>query len=338
MTVVVPARNEARHVEACVRSILSQRVEGGLELLVVDGRSDDETAELARRAGASVLDNPEQTTPAALNRGLAAARGEVVIRFDAHGLMTDGYIAACVLALKEERAANVGGWIAVAPEGSWGRALAAALGSRLGVGNSRLWRPPKANARREDVDTISFGCFHTAELRRAGGWADEFHANQDFELNYRLRRARRPRRIRPGDLLGVPAARVTEGDRASVLAVRPLESGDSRTRAVLAPAKAARSADAACDHCGCGSAHPLVAVRASPPRRLRSRSRCRIGPSPRGLAGTDRSHDDAPPLGSRSALRLRAAATPRPLRTSPSPIERASRAALARCLDFEIAK
>jgi succinoglycan biosynthesis protein ExoA len=189
VTVLVPARNEARHIEACVRSILSQRVEGGLELLVVDGRSDDETAERARRAGASVLDNPEQTTPAALNRGLASARGEVVIRFDAHGEMPDGYIAACLRALNEERAANVGGWIAVAPEGAWGRALAAALRSRLGVGNSRLWRPPRADAPREDVDTVSFGCFRTEELRRAGGWANEFHANQDFELNHRLRRA-----------------------------------------------------------------------------------------------------------------------------------------------------
>jgi succinoglycan biosynthesis protein ExoA len=189
VTVVVPARNEARHIEACVRSILRQRVPGGLELLVVDGRSEDDTAEHARRAGALVLDNPARCTPAALNRGLAAAQGEVIVRFDAHGEMPDGYVAACLEALAAEGAANVGGWVAVEPHGPWGRALAVALASQLGVGNSRLWRCPPPGSQRRDVDSISFGCFRTADLRGAGGWSESFHSNQDFELNHRLRRA-----------------------------------------------------------------------------------------------------------------------------------------------------
>ena len=52
VSVVVPARNEERHVSGCVRSILEQEVEGGVEVIVADGRSVDGTAELARAAGA----------------------------------------------------------------------------------------------------------------------------------------------------------------------------------------------------------------------------------------------------------------------------------------------
>src|SRR3954471_18849196 len=92
VSVVVPARDEAAHIEACVRSILAQEVEGGLEVVVVDGRSSDDTAAIARAAGATVVDNPDRVIPAALNRGLAAARGEVVVRFDAHAEMPPGYV------------------------------------------------------------------------------------------------------------------------------------------------------------------------------------------------------------------------------------------------------
>src|SRR4051794_5124754 len=92
VSVVVPARDEAANIEACVRSILAQRVEGGLEVIVVDGRSGDDTAAIARAAGARVVDNPDQVIPAALNRGVEAARAAIVVRFDAHSEMPAGSV------------------------------------------------------------------------------------------------------------------------------------------------------------------------------------------------------------------------------------------------------
>ena len=186
----MPARNEAAHIEACVRSILSQRVDGQLEVVVADGRSSDETDYLASAAGAVVVDNPDGKTPAGLNAALAAARGDVVVRFDAHAEMPPGYIAACLRALEDEPGAvNVGGWREVVPAGPWGRATAAALASRLGVGNPRIWRRPAPGEKRVDVDTVPLGCFRSSELRAAGGWNEDFARNQDFELNHRLRAA-----------------------------------------------------------------------------------------------------------------------------------------------------
>lgn len=189
ISVVIPARDEASHISACVRSVVGQTVPGGLEVLVVDGCSTDATAELAREAGATVLTNTKRVIPAALNRGLAAARGEVLVRFDAHAEMPGGYIEACLQVLEEEGAANVGGWRDARGVGPWGRAAAAALASRLGVGNPRIWRRPRRGERRREADTVPLGCFPVAVLRRAGGWREELLVNEDFELNYRLRRA-----------------------------------------------------------------------------------------------------------------------------------------------------
>ena len=188
VSVIIPARDEAAHIERCLRSVLAQEVEGGLEVIVADGSSDD-TAERARALGAVVVPNPERTTPHALNHALDAVQGEIVVRFDAHAEMPPGYVAACAAALREEQGAvNVGGWRLVQGDLPWQRATGAALASRFGVGNPRIWRRPQEGARRVDVDTVPLGCWWTADLRRVGGWNLRFLRNQDFELNHRLRR------------------------------------------------------------------------------------------------------------------------------------------------------
>jgi glycosyltransferase involved in cell wall biosynthesis len=190
VSVLIPARNEAARIEACLRSVLAQEAPGGLEVVVADGASTDGTADLARAAGARVVPNPRGITPAGLNRALAAARGSVVVRFDAHAEMPPGYVAACLRALDEEAGAvNVGGWRDARGDGPWARATGAALASRFGVGNPRIWRRPSAGAARVDVETVPLGAWPADALRAAGGWSEEFVRNQDFELNNRLRRA-----------------------------------------------------------------------------------------------------------------------------------------------------
>lgn len=52
VSLLVPARDEAHQIETCVRSLLAQ---GAHEVLVLDDGSVDGTAEVARRAGATVL-------------------------------------------------------------------------------------------------------------------------------------------------------------------------------------------------------------------------------------------------------------------------------------------
>ena len=190
VSVVIPARNEGLRIAACIESVRAQIVPLPIEIIVVDGCSGDDTAERARAAGAVVVTNEQRTTPAALNAGLAAAQGDVFVRFDAHAEMSAGYLAACLSALREEeRAMNVGGWRAVVPEGPWGAAIGAALASKVGVGNAIIWRRPPDAASRRDIDTVPLGCWWTDDLRRLGGWDETLIRNQDFELNHRIREA-----------------------------------------------------------------------------------------------------------------------------------------------------
>jgi succinoglycan biosynthesis protein ExoA len=190
VTVVIPALDEAEHIEATIASVLAQEVQGGIEVLVVDGGSTDGTQALAARAGATVLDNPSKVIPAALNLGLDAARGEILVRLDGHSEMPRGYVARAVRTLEEEDGAvNAGGWLVVGGTGPWSLALGAALGSAFGVGNPRLWRRPAEGAPREDVDTVPFGTYRVEALRAVGGWDETLATNEDYELNYRLRRA-----------------------------------------------------------------------------------------------------------------------------------------------------
>jgi len=190
VSVVIPARNEGAHIGACVRSVIAQEFDGELETIVSDGISGDGTAALAVAAGATVVENHEQTIPSALNRGLAAARGTILVRFDAHAEMPQGYVAACLRALGEEPGAvNVGGWRRAEGTGRWGRATGRLLAVQLGVGNPRIWRRPAVGSTRLDVETVPLGCFRIDALRAAGGWREDLHANEDFELNHRLRRA-----------------------------------------------------------------------------------------------------------------------------------------------------
>ena len=81
VSIIVPCRNEKDHIEACVRSILTQQSPpGGFEIIVADGMSDDGTREILKRLVQNhsclrVLDNPRRVTPSGMNVGIRAARG-----------------------------------------------------------------------------------------------------------------------------------------------------------------------------------------------------------------------------------------------------------------------
>lgn len=194
VSLILPCRNEARHITACLDSLVgTEYPREDLELLVVDGLSDDGTREiLARYVSAHpwirVLDNPRQVTPAALNIGIEAAAGEVILRVDAHAVYPPAYVPRLVTALLETGADNVGGPVVTLPGGSGpvARAVALVLAHPLGVGNA-WFRIGTSRARW--VETVPYGCYPREVFRRLGGFDEELVRNQDDEFNYRLVRA-----------------------------------------------------------------------------------------------------------------------------------------------------
>jgi succinoglycan biosynthesis protein ExoA len=186
-TVIIPARNEERHISTCLDSVLAQ-TDPHLEVLVIDGASNDRTAEIVREyekrdARVRLLDNPAGTTPKSLNVGLTAARGKWLVRVDAHSAVSGDYVARSVRHLTTGKWGAVGGrkdGIGITPQG---RAIAAAMGSRFGVGNSVYHYGQEIR----EVEHVPFGAYPTQLLRELGGWDERLPTNQDFELDHRLR-------------------------------------------------------------------------------------------------------------------------------------------------------
>src|SRR3954451_17706216 len=96
-SVLVPVLNEEAHLRDAIDAMRAQEFDGTIEFLFMDGGSTDGTRAVLEQLAADdprirVLDNPERTTPHALNVGLAAARGEFVVRMDAHAFYPPRYI------------------------------------------------------------------------------------------------------------------------------------------------------------------------------------------------------------------------------------------------------
>ena len=191
VSIIVPCRNEERYLARCLDSILASAYpRDRLEIFVVDGESDDTTRLVAAcYAGMDprirILSNPARTVPAALNRGIGAAGGEVIVRMDAHAIYPPDYLPRLVRALITSGADNVGGCIVTLParDRPMARAIALALGHRFGVGNSHF---RVGAARPRKVDTVPFGCYRREVFERIGLFDEELIRNQDDELNHRL--------------------------------------------------------------------------------------------------------------------------------------------------------
>jgi glycosyltransferase involved in cell wall biosynthesis len=191
VSIVIPCRNEADYIEPCLDSILAGEYPQDLiEILVADGRSTDGTRNLLERYSAKhpmviLLDNPEGTTPAALNAGIRAASGDIIVRMDAHVWYPPDYIPHLVRGLQESGADNVGGVLHTVPaaETPVARAIALGMSHRFGVGNSHF-RVGVSQAR--EVDTVAFGCFRRELFTRVGLFDEELIRNQDDEFNFRL--------------------------------------------------------------------------------------------------------------------------------------------------------
>jgi succinoglycan biosynthesis protein ExoA len=187
VSVLVPVRNEAAHLHDTARAMLSQCYDGTLEVLFIDGRSTDATREVLGRIAATdprvrVLDNPAGATPNALNIGLREARGDVVVRMDAHTYYPRDYLRVGVDRLRRGDAAWVSGPQLPEAVDAGTRRVALALSTRMGTGGAGFREA--GTAERESVTGFT-GIFDRATLERLGGWDEGWPINQDSELGAR---------------------------------------------------------------------------------------------------------------------------------------------------------
>jgi len=192
ISIVVPCRNERRHIEACLKSILCQQLYAGdLEVIVADGMSDDGSREILMRmvkqdSRLRMVDNPWAITPSGFNVGIKAAKGRYIGILGAHTHYATDYVRTCVKLLEEHpEVCCTGGPIVSQGRGFFGRAVAAVMSHPVGVGNARH--------RFKDYEGYAEGAcfpiFRKEVFEKVGLYDEILLRNQDDEFNYRLTRA-----------------------------------------------------------------------------------------------------------------------------------------------------
>jgi glycosyltransferase involved in cell wall biosynthesis len=188
VSVIFPVLNEERHLADAVRMVLNQDYPALIEVVLALGPSKDRTNEVAAALAAGdarvhTVPNPSGRTPDALNAAIAAASGDIIVRVDGHAEIPTDYISTAVRELIRVGADNVGGIMDAQGTTNFERAVARAMRSRIGVGNSAFHTGGDAG----ESETVYLGVFRRTALERIGGYDPHFARAQDWEMNHRIR-------------------------------------------------------------------------------------------------------------------------------------------------------
>jgi glycosyltransferase involved in cell wall biosynthesis len=197
VSVVIPCYNEERFIGQALAQLAGQYDEKRFEIIIVDGLSQDQTRaviEEFKRSSSSLaltlIDNPSRNISTALNLGIAAARGNIIARMDAHAAPSPGYIRRCVEVLRQDRTGVVGMPCQVRPGASTltARAIAAAVSHPFGIGDA-TYRLSEGGSLQQAVDTVAFACFRKSLWTELGGFNESLLTNEDYDFNYRTRQS-----------------------------------------------------------------------------------------------------------------------------------------------------
>lgn len=191
LSVICPIYNEEKYIAKCIDSILAQDYpKDDLEVIFVDGMSKDRTREIvAEYIGKypliRLIDNPDRIVPPAMNIGIKASVGDIIVRLDAHAVFPQNYFSELVKNLHKLDADNVGGVCRTLPINDTPvcRSIAYVLSSSFGMGNSHFRIGADSII---EVDTVPFGCFKRELFDRVGYFDEELTRNQDDEFNGRI--------------------------------------------------------------------------------------------------------------------------------------------------------
>ena len=198
LSVVVPIRNEEKHIAQTLAAMASQDYpKSRYEILVVDGRSTDRTRDVVQaflrthpEVNVRLLDNPRKWSSSARNIGVGAAAGRLIAVIDGHVRIPDGRLFAAIERLREEHGALCLARPAplVVPELDGGMPLWIALARKSWLGhscNSYIYASYEGF-----VDPTSSGFAYAREVFERVGYFDEsFDAAEDCEFHHRLKQA-----------------------------------------------------------------------------------------------------------------------------------------------------
>lgn len=196
VSVVIPCRDEGEFIEDLLDAVRAQDFPP-TETIVVDNGSIDRSAAIVEayagrhpQMALRLLQCARPGAAAAMNTGIRAATGEVIVRIDGHSRPKPDYISRAVAHLRDPKAGVIGGVWEIVPGAPTlrARAIALAVASRLGSGGA-AYRHSDARRTPVDVDTVPFGCYTRALWEQLNGYDDDLLVVEDGDFNYRVRQA-----------------------------------------------------------------------------------------------------------------------------------------------------
>lgn len=191
VSIIVPVRNEQGTIASTLDAILEQDIDEPFEIVIADGGSTDSTLlvlaeyEATHAGRVRVVANPAGGTPQALNVLLAAARGDVIVRIDAHSSPPKDYVRLLVGHIRAGGCEGAGAQKRAVGRGSFGQAVALAHGSKFGIGDSTYHYATEVGY----VDHVPFGAYLREKAQEIGGWDEDLVRNQDYDFDYRYGQA-----------------------------------------------------------------------------------------------------------------------------------------------------
>ena len=193
LSVICPILKEEKYIAQFLDSLLKQDYpKDDLEILLVDGMSTDRTRDIideyvSKYPFIRLIDNPDKFVSYAMNRGIEAAKGDILMRVDAHSSYQPDYFSVLVKGLKRLHADNVGTVCKTDVLHRTPKTLAIreVLCNKFGVGNSTF---RIGVDHEQEVETVPFGCWPREVFEKYGMYDLRLRRNQDIELNKRILR------------------------------------------------------------------------------------------------------------------------------------------------------
>lgn len=191
LSVICPIYNEEKYIAKCIDSMLEQDYpKEDLEIILVDGMSTDKTRSIVEEYTSKypfirLIENPHRVAPWAMNIGIKEAKGDIIMRLDAHATYEKNYFSALAYGLSKYNADNIGSVCKTDVLNKTPKTLAIkeVLSNKFGVGNSTFRTGIEGV---QEVETVPFGCWRRDVFDKYGYYDTRLVRNQDIELNKRI--------------------------------------------------------------------------------------------------------------------------------------------------------
>ena len=180
VSIIVPAYNEEEKIDRCLKHIKNLKYpKENIEIIIVDDGSQDNTADIARKYGVSILRQQHLGCAIARNKGVEHAKGEIIAFIDADDVCKEEWLIESVPYLKDKQIGAVG---------CSHNLLNAEKNDFVIISHKeKCFRHIMSPDRTDHIGTS--GCVIKKRVfLEVGGFNPEFSAAEDTELSHKIRK------------------------------------------------------------------------------------------------------------------------------------------------------